>query len=234
MTQCLQFFQLTVELDCWDGPENMKDGPFIYHGHTLTSKIKFLDVVKTIKEHAFIASDYPLILSIEDHCSLSQQRKMATTFQEVFGDMLVSTQLDKNETCLPSPEKLKRKIILKHKKLPDGVDENVRIPIASSLSVQGDHASGDNIASSVKNGILYVHEEGEWIPHFFVLTQHNLSYSEVVNNTDADEDEFETTSLHGQGPNSTSNGPGRSGNNRRTAFIDLTLIYDENTLSNVY
>ena len=187
----------------------MKDGPFIYHGHTLTSKIKFLDVVKTIKEHAFIASDYPLILSIEDHCSLAQQRKMANTFQEIFGDMLVSAPIDKNETCLPSPEKLKRKIILKHKKLPEGVDENVRIPIASSLSVPDAGGSGDNVASSVKNGILYVHEDEDWVPHFFVLTQHNLSYSEVVNNNDADEDEFETSSLHrGQ---STSNGQSRAG-----------------------
>ena len=189
----------------------MKDGPFIYHGHTLTSKIKFLDVVKTIKEHAFVASDYPLILSIEDHCSLSQQRKMANTFQEIFGDMLVSAPLDKNETCLPSPEKLKRKIILKHKKLPEGVDENVRIPIASSLSVPGDipGGGGDNIASSVKNGILYVYEEDEWVPHFFVLTQHNLSYSEVANNADNDEEELDNRSIHRT--NSTSNGQSPSG-----------------------
>ena len=55
--------------------------PFIYHGHTLTSKIKFLDVIKTINDHAFIASEYPVILSIEDHCSLPQQRKMAAAFQ---------------------------------------------------------------------------------------------------------------------------------------------------------
>ena len=201
----------SVELDCWDGPENMKDGPFIYHGHTLTSKIKFLDVVKTIKEHAFVASDYPLILSIEDHCSLSQQRKMANTFKEIFGDMLISDPIDKNETCLPSPEKLKRKILLKHKKLPEGVDENVRIPIASSLSVPGDTpgGGGDNIASSVKNGILYVYEEEEWVPHFFVLTQHNLSYSEVTNNTDNDEEEFETGSLHRT--KSTSNGQSPTG-----------------------
>jgi phosphatidylinositol phospholipase C gamma-1 len=72
--------------DCWDGQDGY---PFIYHGHTMTSKIKFRDVVKCIKEHAFVTSEYPVILSIEDHCSLPQQRKMAESFQEIFGDMLL-------------------------------------------------------------------------------------------------------------------------------------------------
>lgn len=67
-----------IELDCWDGPDGM---PFIYHGHTLTTRIKFMDVIKTIKEHAFATSEYPVILSIEDNCSLPQQRKMATAMQ---------------------------------------------------------------------------------------------------------------------------------------------------------
>ena len=49
--RCLRMGCRSVELDCWDGPESMKDGPFIYHGHTLTTKIKFMDVVKTIREH---------------------------------------------------------------------------------------------------------------------------------------------------------------------------------------
>jgi len=46
-----------------------------------------------------------------------------SVLQEVFGDMLVSQYLDKSETQLPSPEQLRRRIILKHKKLPEGVDE---------------------------------------------------------------------------------------------------------------
>lgn len=41
-------------VDCWDGPDGM---PVIYHGHTLTTKIKFSDVLNTIKEHAFVTSE---------------------------------------------------------------------------------------------------------------------------------------------------------------------------------
>ncbi|KAF4520293.1 hypothetical protein B566_EDAN004352, partial [Ephemera danica] len=111
-----------IELDCWDGPEEM---PFIYHGHTLTTKIKFLDVIKTIKDHAFVTSEYPVILSIENNCSLPQQRKMAAAMQEVFGDMLLIYPVEKNETALPSPYQLRKKIILKHKKLPEGAEEDL-------------------------------------------------------------------------------------------------------------
>ena len=42
-------------VDCWDGPDNQ---PVIYHGKTITSKIKFLDVIKAIKENAFVASKW--------------------------------------------------------------------------------------------------------------------------------------------------------------------------------
>uniref|UniRef100_A0A3B5LLJ8 Phosphoinositide phospholipase C n=1 Tax=Xiphophorus couchianus TaxID=32473 RepID=A0A3B5LLJ8_9TELE len=60
----------SVELDCWDGDDGM---PVIYHGHTLTTKIPFKDVVEAVNRSAFVNSDMPVILSIENHCSLLQQ-----------------------------------------------------------------------------------------------------------------------------------------------------------------
>nr|XP_015818640.2 1-phosphatidylinositol 4,5-bisphosphate phosphodiesterase epsilon-1 isoform X3 [Nothobranchius furzeri] len=108
----------SVELDCWDGDDGM---PIIYHGHTLTTKIPFKDVVEAINRSAFVSSDMPVILSIENHCSLLQQRKMAEIFKSVFGERLVTRFLFESDFSddphLPSPLQLRGKILLKNKKL---------------------------------------------------------------------------------------------------------------------
>ncbi|XP_016368731.1 1-phosphatidylinositol 4,5-bisphosphate phosphodiesterase epsilon-1-like [Sinocyclocheilus rhinocerous] len=108
----------SVELDCWDGDDGM---PVIYHGHTLTTKIPFKDVVEAINRSAFVNSEMPVILSIENHCSLPQQRKMAEIFKTVFGEKLVTKFLFESdfadEPLLPSPLHLRGKILLKNKKL---------------------------------------------------------------------------------------------------------------------
>uniref|UniRef100_A0A182X5M9 1-phosphatidylinositol 4,5-bisphosphate phosphodiesterase gamma n=1 Tax=Anopheles quadriannulatus TaxID=34691 RepID=A0A182X5M9_ANOQN len=167
-----------IELDCWDGPDNM---PLIFHGHTFTTRIKFMDVIRTIKEHAFITSEYPLILSIEQNCSLTQQRRMAQAMQEVFGEMLLTQPIDKAEAQLPSPLQLKRKIILKHKKLPENgmlvVDEAGK---ESAVLMRGNDESELDIRNTVKNGILYLEDPVDkgWNAHFFVLTQHKLFYTD--------------------------------------------------------
>ncbi|XP_037547362.1 1-phosphatidylinositol 4,5-bisphosphate phosphodiesterase epsilon-1 [Nematolebias whitei] len=108
----------SVELDCWDGDDGM---PVIYHGHTLTTKIPFKDVVEAINRSAFVHSDMPVILSIENHCSLPQQRKMAEIFKTVCGERLVTRFLFESDFSddphLPSPLQLRGKILLKNKKL---------------------------------------------------------------------------------------------------------------------
>jgi len=103
-----------VEIDCWDGAN---DEPVIYHGHTWTSKILFKDVIQAISEHAFCVSDYPLILSFENHCSVNQQVKMSDYLREYLEDRLYVEDIDPELTHLPSPEALKGKIICKGKKL---------------------------------------------------------------------------------------------------------------------
>lgn len=59
------------------------------------------------------ACSYPIILSIEDHCSIVQQRNMATFFKKVFGEMLLTKAVDISADGLPSPNQLKRKILIK-------------------------------------------------------------------------------------------------------------------------
>jgi len=70
-----------VELDCWDGEDGQ---PIIYHGHTLTGKIIFEDVIRAIDEFGFQVSPYPVILSVENHCSLPQVRSTIVVFWSSF------------------------------------------------------------------------------------------------------------------------------------------------------
>ncbi len=56
---------------------------------------------------------YPVILSIENHCSIPQQTRMAELMKEILGDMLYDETRDETRTVLPSPEDLKRKILVK-------------------------------------------------------------------------------------------------------------------------
>ncbi|XP_041420854.1 1-phosphatidylinositol 4,5-bisphosphate phosphodiesterase eta-1 isoform X1 [Xenopus laevis] len=105
-----------IEVDCWDGPDGE---PLVHHGYTLTSKVPFKDVVETINKHAFMKNEYPLILSIENHCNIQQQRKIAQYMKDIFGDKLDLSLVPLEEsTQLPSPQNLKGKILVKGKKLP--------------------------------------------------------------------------------------------------------------------
>ncbi|CAM4639890.1 1-phosphatidylinositol 4,5-bisphosphate phosphodiesterase delta-4 isoform X1 [Caretta caretta] len=103
-----------LEVDCWDGPSGE---PVVYHGHTFTSKIPFKDVVTTLGQYAFQASDCPVILSLENHCGPEQQDLLAQHLKGILGERLLMAPLDGHgPTQLPSPQELRGRIILKGKR----------------------------------------------------------------------------------------------------------------------
>lgn len=132
----------SVELDVWDGPDNE---PVIYTGHTMTSQIVFRSVIDIINKYGFVASEFPLLLCLENHCSIKQQKVMVQHMKKILGDKLYTVSPNTEETYLPSPEMLKGKLLVKAKKLPtnctglegDVTDEDEGLEMSQRVSKDG-------------------------------------------------------------------------------------------------
>ena len=117
-----------IELDIWDGGKDEFTGspiPVVYHGHTMTSKILFEDseyqinpifshytiflidilaVIKTLQVYLRLhPKTYPVILSLENHCSVPYQQVMATQLKSILGDKLFIPDEKSLKGPLPSP-----------------------------------------------------------------------------------------------------------------------------------
>ncbi|VDM98191.1 unnamed protein product [Thelazia callipaeda] len=117
----------SIELDCWDGSNGE---PVITHGPcqlTRVTPILFKDVIIAIAETAFVISEFPVILSLENHCCIKQQKKIALYCREILGDLLLTEPLSsypiKQGISLPSPNALRRKILIKNKKINDSLTD---------------------------------------------------------------------------------------------------------------
>ncbi|KAG7302356.1 hypothetical protein JYU34_013858, partial [Plutella xylostella] len=114
-----------VELDCWDG-KGEDEEPIITHGMAMCTDILFKDVIYALRDTAFVTSDYPVILSFENHCCKAQQFKLAKYCDEILGDLLLKEPLPdyplEPGVPLPPPSALKRKILIKNKRLKPEVE----------------------------------------------------------------------------------------------------------------
>ncbi|XP_011494544.1 PREDICTED: 1-phosphatidylinositol 4,5-bisphosphate phosphodiesterase-like [Ceratosolen solmsi marchali] len=115
-----------IELDCWDG-KGEDEEPIITHGKAMCTVILFKDVIYAIRDTAFVTTDFPLILSFENHCSKAQQYKLAKYCDEILGDLLLKESLKdyplEPGAALPPPSALKRKILIKNKRLKSEVEK---------------------------------------------------------------------------------------------------------------
>ncbi|KAJ9202020.1 hypothetical protein DTO021D3_6384 [Paecilomyces variotii] len=120
-----------VEIDCWDGADGR---PIVSHGRTMTSSVLFADCIAVINRYAFLKSEFPLILSLEVHCNPEQQLAMVKIMKETFGDQLVLEPLLTNCPILPTPEELKRRILIKVKTSDEGDESDIFTDTKSTTS----------------------------------------------------------------------------------------------------
>ncbi|XP_077341613.1 1-phosphatidylinositol 4,5-bisphosphate phosphodiesterase beta-4 isoform X2 [Lithobates pipiens] len=178
-----------VELDCWDGKGEDQE-PIITHGKAMCTDILFKDVIQAIKEYAFVTSEYPVILSFENHCSKYQQYKMSKYCEEIFGDLLLKQPLESYPLeagrPLPSPNDLKRKILIKNKRLKQEAEkkqlEALKKMMESGETVAPTSILEDDIEEEIENA----DQEEEAHPEYKFgseLSAEDLSQKEAVANS---------------------------------------------------
>ncbi|KAM0023559.1 putative phosphoinositide phospholipase C [Helianthus debilis subsp. tardiflorus] len=146
-----------IELDLW--PNSAKDGIHVLHGWTMTTPVRLSKCLKSIKEHAFVNSHYPVIITLEDHLTPNLRTKVAAMATEIFGDMLYCPKAGDNDE-FPSPEELKHRIILSTKppkeclesnKLEEELIAEDETPCICENANPSDETIGSNQESNVSN-----------------------------------------------------------------------------------
>jgi len=102
-----------VEIDCWD----KQDQPIVTHGNTFCTSESFREVVSAIAECAFVTSDFPVVISLEMHCSPPVQRQIADILHLFLGDkLLMYDELNRSgRAALFSPSELRKRVLVKGK-----------------------------------------------------------------------------------------------------------------------
>ncbi len=83
-----------------------------------------------MKRQGFVKTPYPIILSLENHCSLAVQDRIAELLETILGDM-IAKPASGIMGQLPSPEQLKNKVLVKAK-------SHATAAVESDLTIQED------------------------------------------------------------------------------------------------
>ncbi|VVB09600.1 unnamed protein product [Arabis nemorensis] len=101
-----------IELDLWPSPSG--NSAEVRHGGTLTSHEDLQKCLTAIKDNAFHVSDYPVVITLEDHLPPNLQEKVAKMLTKTFRGMLFRWGSESSRQ-IPSPEELKKKILISTK-----------------------------------------------------------------------------------------------------------------------
>ncbi|XP_024973792.1 phosphoinositide phospholipase C 2-like [Cynara cardunculus var. scolymus] len=137
-----------IELDMW--PNSTKDDIDIVHGGTLTAPVKLDKCLEAIRTYAFVASEYPVIITLEDHLTPALQAKVAKMVMETYGDVLYCSESD-SLTEFPSPELLKKRIVVSTKPPKEFLDTTKSMKESDvKTKTSGEDAWGAEISTHFK------------------------------------------------------------------------------------
>jgi hypothetical protein len=111
----------------WDGIKDEFGNlmAVVYHGRTLTSKILFEDIIKSLDVFLMLnPKTYPIILSLENHCSIPFQQAMTTQLKSLLGHHLYVPDESSLRGPLPSPAQLRGRVVLKGRRQDTGTNDD--------------------------------------------------------------------------------------------------------------
>ncbi|XP_020212939.1 phosphoinositide phospholipase C 6-like isoform X2 [Cajanus cajan] len=139
-----------IELDLWPSKSPTKDGIKVVHGRTFTTPVAVTKCLKSIKEYAFYKSDYPVILTLEDHLTTKHQDKFAEMATQIFGEMLYFPHHTNQMTEFPSPESLKKRIIISTKPPKEYIhSDNISKPVPNGSELSKEESRGKELSDSL-------------------------------------------------------------------------------------
>ncbi|KAF2611448.1 hypothetical protein F2Q70_00007839 [Brassica cretica] len=135
-----------IELDLW--PNSSGTEAEVRHGGTLTSTEDLQKCLNAVKENAFEVSEYPVVLTLEDHLNPDLQKKVAKMVSKTFGRTLFRCR-DEYKKCFPSPEALKNKILISTKPPKEYLQTHISQGATTAESVKAEELIQDEDEKTV-------------------------------------------------------------------------------------
>lgn len=169
LARALKLGVRVVELDAWDGSDGQ---PIVNHGHTMCKPVPMKECFDAINENAFVSSHYPVIITIENHCSMAQQAVQVEMLKSTFGSKLFHWDGFDDGSGKPdwtrgpakwaSPEQLKGKIVVRDKPIKKKQGErggpNDEVVMAGGMDDQDIGEAPDNTAKEPVSGVVSLNE----------------------------------------------------------------------------
>ncbi|XP_010032979.2 phosphoinositide phospholipase C 2 [Eucalyptus grandis] len=144
-----------IELDLW--PDSGGNKVKVSHGNTLTSPVDLNRCLSATRDYAFIASEFPVVITFEDHLTPRLQAKVAKMVTKTFESKLHQPGTDQLAE-FPSPESLKKKILISTKPPKEHLERQ------SSMEKEYDSAQSEELSD--KEGSDQDDEEKNVFPEY--------------------------------------------------------------------